>query len=433
MGDIKVGEAFKDKCFITVLATGAAATLLADVSCTLIDESGNRSVEVVAEEGNGWYTCSFTPDAAGTWATEWGKAANPADYVFHYPYKEFKAGGGVVGDVYTDTQAIVADTNELQGDWVNGGRLDLLVDAVKAKTDNLPADPADESSLETAITNAHTTTNAKIDVVDGYHDVPAQDAAANVVVRDVVGNKTDTVAGTSLVGLVKAVKAKTDALPADPADDSDLDAAIAVIDGFLDVPVADTNDDVQIRDVVGRKTDTANTTINNTSSLMRYLKGAISELASVRARTDHHLITRTWFSPIQETLDLHAVAANESLPSVVLPNITGTISEVYAGIVFCMKEATTANANGVDGAQHIQVKESVGGAYTDAIAFVDDALTVAASTREGGTCIIDTTHEIHGQVAAFNKTYNFQWTSGKSHADHLRLSTVQTFLIVSYY
>lgn len=34
---------------------------------------------------------------------------------------------------------IIADTNELQTDWTNGGRLDLLLDGVKAKTDNLPS------------------------------------------------------------------------------------------------------------------------------------------------------------------------------------------------------------------------------------------------------------------------------------------------------
>jgi len=40
---------------------------------------------------------------------------------------------------YLDTEiaAILADTNELQTDWVNGGRLDLLIDAIKAKTDSL--------------------------------------------------------------------------------------------------------------------------------------------------------------------------------------------------------------------------------------------------------------------------------------------------------
>lgn len=37
----------------------------------------------------------------------------------------------------TQLAAIVADTNELQTDWVNGGRLDLLIDGIKAKTDSL--------------------------------------------------------------------------------------------------------------------------------------------------------------------------------------------------------------------------------------------------------------------------------------------------------
>jgi hypothetical protein len=46
---------------------------------------------------------------------------------------------------------ILADTNELQTDWHDGGRLDLLIDAIKAKTDNLPADPADESLIIAAI------------------------------------------------------------------------------------------------------------------------------------------------------------------------------------------------------------------------------------------------------------------------------------------
>jgi hypothetical protein len=56
-------------------------------------------------------------------------------------------------DDYVDTEvaAILADTNELQTDLVNGGRLDLLIDGIKAKTDNLPSDPADESLIQAAI------------------------------------------------------------------------------------------------------------------------------------------------------------------------------------------------------------------------------------------------------------------------------------------
>lgn len=43
----------------------------------------------------------------------------------------------VLAAVDTEVAAILADTNELQTDLTNGGRLDLLVDGIKAKTDSL--------------------------------------------------------------------------------------------------------------------------------------------------------------------------------------------------------------------------------------------------------------------------------------------------------
>lgn len=77
-------------------------------------------------------------------------------------------------DDFLDTEiaAILADTNELQTDLVNGGRLDLLIDAIKAKTDNLPSDPADQSAVEAAITAATSplATAAALATVDGIVD-----------------------------------------------------------------------------------------------------------------------------------------------------------------------------------------------------------------------------------------------------------------------
>lgn len=67
------------------------------------------------------------------------------------------AGASVSADVAAvkaETATIVADTNELQTDLTNGGRLDLLVDAIKAKTDNLPASPAAVGSAMT-LTSAY--------------------------------------------------------------------------------------------------------------------------------------------------------------------------------------------------------------------------------------------------------------------------------------
>lgn len=47
-------------------------------------------------------------------------------------------------------------------------------------------------------------------IFDLYQDVPTADAATNLHSRDVVGNKSDTVAGTSLVSIGKSIKAVAD-------------------------------------------------------------------------------------------------------------------------------------------------------------------------------------------------------------------------------
>jgi hypothetical protein len=64
------------------------------------------------------------------------------------------------GIVYT----ILVDTNELQTDLTDGGRIDLLIDAIKAKTDNLPSDPADASVLA-ALIDALPTANENADAL----------------------------------------------------------------------------------------------------------------------------------------------------------------------------------------------------------------------------------------------------------------------------
>lgn len=44
-----------------------------------------------------------------------------------------------IASIQTDTTAIVADTNELQTDWANGGRLDLIIDAILVDTAEIGA------------------------------------------------------------------------------------------------------------------------------------------------------------------------------------------------------------------------------------------------------------------------------------------------------
>ena len=49
----------------------------------------------------------------------------------------FRTTPAEVAALQADVTAILADTNELQTDWVNGGRLDLILDAIKTLADAL--------------------------------------------------------------------------------------------------------------------------------------------------------------------------------------------------------------------------------------------------------------------------------------------------------
>lgn len=108
----------------------------------------------------------------------------------------------------TQLAAIVADTNELQADWVNGGRLDLLIDAIKAITDALP-DSGALTSLATAAALATVDT-----VVDGILADTGTDgvaiatataqAIADEILKRGIDNVEDTADALSLAAIVLA-------------------------------------------------------------------------------------------------------------------------------------------------------------------------------------------------------------------------------------
>jgi len=72
--------------------------------------------------------------------------------------------------------ASVLDT--LKDDLVDGGRLDLLIDAIKAKTDNLPADPADDSDIDAQLATIAAYLDTEIAAIKAKTDnIPASPAA----------------------------------------------------------------------------------------------------------------------------------------------------------------------------------------------------------------------------------------------------------------
>lgn len=123
---------------------------------------------------------------------------------------------------------------------------------------------------------------ARLVTLAGLHVVPAQDSADDVNLRDVIGKKSDTIAGTSLISMCRMCGIMT-ALPAadsilnttigssignkedvanETVDESSLIglaraiiARLVVIDAFHDVPAQDSADNAVMSDVIGTKLD----------------------------------------------------------------------------------------------------------------------------------------------------------------------------------
>jgi hypothetical protein len=107
--------------------------------------------------------------------------------------------------VKAETATIVTDTNELQTDWTNGGRLDLILDAVLADTNELQTDDVpgliaalnDLSAAEvnTQVDAAFTTQMADSVPADGT--IPTREQAIYMITQFLLER---AVSGTTVTG-----------------------------------------------------------------------------------------------------------------------------------------------------------------------------------------------------------------------------------------
>jgi uncharacterized protein YdeI (BOF family) len=101
---------------------------------------------------------------------------------------------GTLSTIDGKVDSVLADTNMLQVDWVNGGRLDLLIDGIKAKTDLIPASPAAVGS--------------KMDIVDAPSSAgktALANAAADQVWDEVASGHVASGSTGALLGLVHSI------------------------------------------------------------------------------------------------------------------------------------------------------------------------------------------------------------------------------------
>jgi len=181
----------------------------------------------ITEIGDGFYYYEFTATELNTlgFIAISIRHANCRDFagevqvVAYDPYDNFTTN---INDIETDTNEIQGKlpSNYMMGSSVNTDK-DDEIDAIKAKTDNLPADPASETNV-----NANET---KIDTIDGIVDAILIDTSTTLDNKlDTIDGIVDTIlvdTGTTLDGKINtidsnvdSIKAKTDNLPSDTND-----------------------------------------------------------------------------------------------------------------------------------------------------------------------------------------------------------------------
>jgi hypothetical protein len=186
----------------TVIADGAidAATFAAGAITATVIATGAIDADALAVDAGTeiaaavWGADATTYQAQGTFGQAIGDPAADANTIY---------GAVVTGATGATIAADIITIDDF---------LDTEVAAIKAKTDNLPADPADASDIAASFT----TVNTALTTIDDFLDTE-----------------------------IAAIKAKTDNLPADPADASDIaasfvtvNAALTTIDDFLDTEIA---------------------------------------------------------------------------------------------------------------------------------------------------------------------------------------------------
>ncbi len=110
-----------------------------DYDISLTDKSGSLYLgDFDTDISEGYYSIVIYQKAG----------ANPADTDYALMYEEGYWDGSNWQTTSKQLQNTITDTNEIQTELADGGRTDVLIDAVKAKTDNLPSDPADQSKID---------------------------------------------------------------------------------------------------------------------------------------------------------------------------------------------------------------------------------------------------------------------------------------------
>jgi hypothetical protein len=159
-------------------------------------------------------------------------------------------------DAFHDVPSVDSADNVVMSDVLGNKSDTKNGDSVVALVKNNGQIPATDSATNTLVrdvvgskddTKNGTSLYAKHEDLLEKTTFPTQDLATNATFAQVVGNKTDTVGGTSIIALAKQIVEDTG---------TTIPGTITTIDAFHDVPAQNSADNVVMSDVIGNKTDT---------------------------------------------------------------------------------------------------------------------------------------------------------------------------------
>ena len=142
---------------------------------------------------------------------------------------------------------------------------------------------------------------------------------------------------------------------------------------------------------------------------------------------------RMFSSDAQATVVVNAVAADVSLPDVVIPAgaLTGkTIDRVVMAVSWRKSVESSSLANAVNVAQNLQVRDDSPSAWADAINLADNALAHDADETGPGFMLVGDT-DVSGTVDG-EDTYETQWENADVDGASLTFHDFQSHLIVYF-
>jgi hypothetical protein len=139
------------------------------------------------------------------------------------------------------------------------------------------------------------------------------------------------------------------------------------------------------------------------------------------------------WSPYLAQVQISTAPGDQALPSITMAGLPSgtTVNRAVMMLKVRTIENTNALVNSVSGAQNIQAEKAVGGAWITGIALAGGEFSVPATIRENGDVLMGS-QDISAQIPANGALISFKWALAKSAQNNLNFNDIQVGVRVWY-